>query len=502
LALQLNGNHRFRLAGLILTIALMPLLDACAMTGTKTDLHVGLPAAYRYSSKDSAKPLSAEWAALFGSPELTHLVSLALRDNLDIAAAIARIDQANAQVRISSAPLYPILTASGEAARTQTPGTVRSKIGPFRPSDNNLVFAGATASYEVDLWDKNHSLVRSADQLAEASRFDKDAIALLTSASVANAYFTVLAAQDRLRIAQNNIQTATRVLDAIKGRLSVGTATALDVAQQESVVATQRAAIPPLEQQLQQSKVAIVVLVGRPPETLPVRGGSLARLRTPSIRAGLPSQLLQRRPDVAEAEAKLAAQNANVDAARAAFFPTLQLSGRAFLESAVLRNLFRPDALLAAAAADVMQPIFDGYNLQGQYDLQRGRDDELIQIYRKAILTALSDVENALVAVEQTTRHEQLQAEVVRASRRAYEITEQRLREGTIDIVTVLTTELTLFQAEDSLAQFRLARYQAIVSLIQALGGGWTAPPLPNLFHPVITPIPAASKTAQIGEQL
>jgi outer membrane protein, multidrug efflux system len=478
------------------------LISGCSLTRTSADVQIGLPDAYRFSARIAAKPLPTQWASLFAAPELSRLVELAIHDNLDIAAAAARIEQADAQVRISSAPLYPMLTASGEASRLQTPGTLRSKISPFRASDSNLFLAGLTASYEVDLWDKNHLLARSASQLAVASRFDKDVVALATSAALANAYFQVLAAQDRLKIGQNNIDTSARVLDAIKGRLSVGTATALDVAQQESVVATQRAAIPALEQTLQQNRVAIAVLAGRPPETVTVRGGSLSRLRTPAIRSGLPSQLLLRRPDIAEAETKLAAQNASVDAARAAFFPTLQLTTRAFLESTVLRNLFRPDALLASAAADVMQPIFDGYNLQGQYDLQRGRDDELITDYRKAILTALSDVETALIAVEQTTRHEQLQQEVVRSSRRAYEITEQRLREGTIDIVTLLTAEQTLFQAEDSLAQIRLARFQAFVSLIQALGGGWTAPRGPSAIHPVITPVSAAPKTAQIGEQL
>jgi outer membrane protein, multidrug efflux system len=486
----------------IFLILVLCLLSGCSLTASSADVPIALPTSYKFSSKAAAKPLPAQWASLFASSELSRLVGLALRDNLDIAAAAARIEQADAQVRISSAPLYPMLTASGEASRLQTPGTLRSKIGPFRATDSNLFFAGLTASYEVDLWDKNHLLARSASELAVASRFDEDVIALATSASIANAYFQVLAAQDRLKIGQNNIETAARVLEAIKGRLSVGTGTALDVAQQESVVATQRAAIPVLEQTLQQNRVALAVLIGRAPETVRVRGGSLSALRTPVIRPGLPSQLLLRRPDIAEAEMNLAAQNANVDAARAAFFPTLELTSRAFLESTVLRNLFRPDALLASAAADIMQPIFDGYNLQGQYELQRGTDDELIKDYRKAILTALSDVETALIAVDQTTRHEQLQQEVVRSSRRAYEITEQRLREGTIDIVTLLQTEQTLFQAEDSLAQIRLSRFQAFVSLVQALGGGWTARNAPSAIHPVITPVSAASKTAQIGEQL
>ncbi len=280
----------------------------------------------------------------------------------------------------------------------------------------------------------------------------------------------------RLKIGQNNLQLAAKVLNAIRGRLSVGTASALDVAQQESLVATQRAALPLFEQEVQQNKIAIGVLLGRPPESVTIRGGSLARLHSPSIKSGLPSQLLLRRPDIAEAEANLAAQNANVAAARAAFFPSVQLTSRAFLESLVLKNLLRPDALLASAAADVMQPIFDGYQLQGQLALQNAKYDELVQAYRKSIVAALGDVETALVAVEQTARHESLQNQAVLASRRAYQITDSRLREGIIDIVTLLNTQQTLFQNEDVLVQVRLSRFQAIVSLIQALGGGWVKP--------------------------
>ena len=264
------------------------------------------------------------------------------------------------------------------------------------------------------------------------------------------------------------------MLEAIRQRLEVGTATALDYAQQESVVANQRASVPNLEQAVQQTRNVLAVLVGRTPQSMSVRGGSLDTLKVPGIRAGLPSQLLFQRPDIASAETRLAAQSASVAAARAAFFPTITLTGNAGVASLTLKNLLRPDALAASMAEGLVAPIFTGGNLEGQLKAAEGRQIEALEIYRKSIIQALADVENALIAVEQSAIHEKLQLAAVAAARRAYQITEVRLREGTVDVVTLLNIQLTLFQAQDQLTQVRLQRFQAAVSLYQALGGGWT----------------------------
>jgi NodT family efflux transporter outer membrane factor (OMF) lipoprotein len=218
----------------------------------------------------------------------------------------------------------------------------------------------------------------------------------------------------------------------------------------------------------------LAVLAGHTPESLQLRGGSLRSLKVPGVQAGLPVALMLQRPDIAAAEWRLSSQQANVRAARAAFLPTITLTGSLGLQSVTLKNLLRPDAVAASLAEGLTAPIFSGGNLEGQLQQAEGRQIEALEIYRKAILTALSDVENALVAVEQTTSRERLQGNVVEASRRAYLITEERLREGTIDIVTLLNTQLTYFQAQDLLVQVRLQRFQAVVSLFQALGGGWT----------------------------
>jgi NodT family efflux transporter outer membrane factor (OMF) lipoprotein len=430
------------------------------------------PSQFRAAPSRPAAALG-EWPKVFGSPELVRLTRAAEAQNFDIAAATARIRQAQAQAQIAGSSLYPQVSFGEDATRSLSPGTLRSKEPPFVGSVGNRFSLGLSASYVVDLFGRNRALVEAADLGVEASRFERDTISVATIASVANLYLQVLAAQDRRRVAQENIRTADQVLQAIRARLTVGTGTELDIAQQESVLNSQKASIPALDQLIQQNRTLLAVLVGRTPESLRVEGGSLDRLKVPTVQPGLPAQLLVRRPDIAASEQRLSAQNASVEAARLAFLPQISLTGGASLESITLKNLLRPEALAASLAQGLTQPIFDGGNLRGQLELARGREIELLEDYRKTIVTALSDVENALIAVQQSVLHERLQLAVVASARRASQITQERLREGTIDVVTLLNTQLTLFQAQDQLTQVRLQKFQAYVSLFQSLGGGW-----------------------------
>ena len=466
--------NRARKARVLPLLFALPLLGCSLLDNPNPKLAIETPASYRAARSFPAPPPAIDWPREFRSAELTRLAADAQAGNLDIAAALARIIEAEGQAEIAGAAQYPTVDADANAARSGSPGTIHNKKGPFRTTASNLFSLGLTASYEVDFWGLNAANARAGRLLLEASRFDRDVVALMTAASVANTYFTILGSQDRLRIARENTQTAERVLRAIQSRFSVGTASALDVSQEESLVATQRASIPPLEQTALQAKNLIAVLLGRTPESTTIKGGSLEHLAVAHVPPGIPSQLLLRRPDIAEAEAQLAAQNASVYAARAAFFPSIKLSASGGVESLLLKNLFRSDAFFGQMAASATQPIFDGGNLEGQFTLQKGKQVELLQTYRKAIIQAFTDVENALIAIAETTRHERLEGEVVAASSKAYRLTEQQLHEGTIDITTVLNTQQTLFQAEDTLSQIKLQRFQAMVSLYQALGGGWT----------------------------
>jgi len=464
-------------------LCLMLSLGGCLLTD-KPEPGLDIPQAYDGGPRN---PVAAEaalppldWWRGFRSRELTEIIEEARAANLDIAAAVARIVQADAQSRVAGAPLLPNVDLNGSASHSRSSqstggGSSGSSSGG---SERDNLSASLTASYEIDFWGKNRAALRAAEQTAVASRYDREVVGLTTVVAAANAYFQVLAAQDRLRVARENLQSANRVLNLIQQRLNAGTASALDTAQQESLVNTQRAAIPPLEQTLKQNRNALAVLMARSPESVRVRGGSLRGIAIPRVTPGLPSELLAQRPDIREAEAQLAAANANVENARAQMLPSISLTGEGGYQSAILRTLLRPESAFYNAAAGLTQPIFDGLRLQGNLDLQKGKQDELLQNYRKAVISGFADVENALDAIRQTALRERLQRDVVTSSRRAFEISEQRLNQGTIDLVTVLQTQQTLYQAQDTLAQARLAHVQAIVSLYQALGGGWLPKPV------------------------
>jgi NodT family efflux transporter outer membrane factor (OMF) lipoprotein len=466
---------------------LMLPLGGCLLTGDKPEPGLDIPQAYDGGPKNPALAEAAlpplDWWRGFRSKELTEVIEEARAANLDIAAAVARIVQADAQSRIAGAPLLPSIGLNGNAARAQQSKTTGLGNGKPFIDDNgfavsNNLTASLTASYEIDFWGKNRALMRAAEEAAVASRYDREVVGLTTVVAAANAYFQVLAAQDLLKVTHENLASATRVLNLIQQRLNAGTASALDTAQQESLVNTQRALIPPLERTLTQNRNTLAVLIARSPEHVRIRGGSLRSIAYPRVTPGLPSELLTQRPDIREAEANLAAANANVYNARAQFLPSINLTGEGGYQSSVLKILMRPESVFFNVAAGLTQPIFEGGKLLGNLDLQKGKQDELLQTYRKAVISAFSDVETALDGIRQTALRERLQLEVVTSSRRAFEISEQRLNQGTIDLVVVLQTQQTLFVAEIAHVQARLEHVQAIVSLYQALGGGWLPKPL------------------------
>jgi NodT family efflux transporter outer membrane factor (OMF) lipoprotein len=474
------GEMQTGYSRLIALVALALPLGGCLLT-ERVDPALDIPVSYRAGPKNAAAAEKAlprlDWWSGFRSRELTDIIEEARIANLDIAAAIARIVQADAQARIAGAALLPTVGLNGSASRSrasQSTGTGGATGGSERSSYS----ASLSASYEIDFWGKNRAALRSAEETAAASRFDREVVALTTVAATANAYFQVLTAQERLGVARRNITSAQRVLDLIRQRLTAGTASELDTSQQESLLATQRASVPQLELSLQQNANALALLIASPPSRESSRGGSVRAISIPRLTPGLPSELIAQRPDIRQAEASLAAANADVENARAAMLPSITLTGEGGYQSAVLKTLMRPESALFNLAGGLTQPIFDGQRLQGQLDLSKGRQDELLQTYRKAVISGFTDVENALAAIQQNAARERyLQAAVI-ASRRAFEISETRLREGTVDLVTVLQTQQSLFQAEDQLVQARLARLQAVVSLYQALGGGWLPKPV------------------------
>jgi multidrug efflux system outer membrane protein len=422
-----------------------------------------------------ARTPGLEWWRSFRSRELTRIIEDVRTSNLDIAQAVARVVQADAQARVTGAALLPAVALNGNASHFR-PSQAGTK-GLAGQSEFNDLIATLNASYEIDFWGKNRFALRAMEELAIASRYDREVVTLSSIAAAANAYFQMLAALDRLRAARNSLVSAKRVGGLIEQRLKAGTASALETAQQQSVIDTLNAAIPQLELLVVQNRNALAVLIGRTPETVAIRGGSLNSLVIPRVTPGLPSELLAQRPDIRQAEANLASANANVAVARAQFLPSITLTAEGGYESAVLKTLLRPESALYTLAAGLVQPIFQGGRLLGNLDLQQGHQEELLNAYRKAVISGFSDVETALSNVRLTAERERLQRAVVTSSRQAFDVSEQRFREGTLDLVTVLQTQQTLYTAEDALVQARLAHFQAVLSLYQALGGGWLPKP-------------------------
>jgi outer membrane protein, multidrug efflux system len=470
-----------RAARRIAALCIVASSAGCILTQDLPDPALDIPQGYKAGRlTDPDAPPTLDWWRGFHSPELTVLMEEAQKVNLDIAAAVARFIQADAQARVAGAPLLPSVSTGGQEANSRTSGSSASGLTNGGREVVNYQ-ASLSASYQLDFWGQYRDAAQAARETSTANRFDREVVALTTLTAVANAYFQVLAAQDRIRTAGSNIASASRILDAIKQRLKAGTGTDLDVAQQESVLANQRAAVPPLRLTLDQNINALALLVSRPPESVNVSGGSMDQITVPRVTPGLPSELLTQRPDIRRQEAQLASATANVGSARAQFFPSIQLTANGGYQSSALVSLFQPHAAFFSLVGGLTQPIFDGGAILGNFELTKAKQDELLQTYRKTVVSAFTDVDNALASIRQNTDKLRLQQEVVRASRRAFQLSEQQLRAGTADIVTVLNTQLTLFQAEDVLWQAKLARLLAIVSLYQALGGGWE----PKMEKPV-----------------
>ncbi len=428
------------------------------------------PASPAPGSPAAASPWpEAGWWHGFGSTQLDELIAEAERNNDDLAGAIARVREADAQVRIAGAPLFPSLDLGADATRERTvvPG------GASGPRLTNIFNPQITASYELDFWGKNRALRNAARASALASRYDQQTVALTVVSSVAGTYFQALEFLDRIQVARQNLENGQKILHGLKLEQTAGTATGLDVAQQETAVALLDAAIPPLLQQFRQFVYALAVLVGKTPESIDVTSGSLTEISRPAIATGLPSQLLSRRPDVAEAEQQLIAANADITVARAALFPDIALTASGGYESSKLASLISPANRVYALSAGLTQPIFHGGALRGQVAFSEARYTELLTTYHKTVLTAFSNVESALVAARQTADQQERQRDAVAKARRAFEFAQAQMSAGTVNVLTVLNTENALFSAQDVLVQVEYSHLQALIDLYTALGGGW-----------------------------
>lgn len=455
----------------LLACAIALSLGACATRSDPSAPALPLPAAYLEPATSSTDArVAPDWWRAFGSPELVALVDDAQRGSPTLAIAVERVTQAELAVNTAGASLFPSLSATGSTGsrRSETAG---GGSGTTRSSSLSL-----GASYEVDLWGRIAAGVRGAEASRDASRYDLETARLSLTRGVADAYFQVLALRMRLGIARENLAIAERVLRIAEARYQNGAASALDVSRQRSTVLSQRAALLPLDLQARQTVSALALLLGRPPQALQVQATDLNAITVPEVSAGLPSDLLTRRPDLASAEAQLRAAAANIDATRAALLPSISLSASAGAASGALLSMSNPVSTLGLSAT-VVQALFDGGRLRSAVSVSESARRSLLESYRGAVYQALKDVEDALGNGTQGRAQEQAQLAIRDEAQRSLSLSERRFREGADDLSTLLDAQRTLFTAQDALAQTRLARLNAATALFTALGGGWELPP-------------------------
>lgn len=424
---------------------------------------------------------SADWWNGFGSPELSGLIAEAQANNRDISAAMARVAEAEQQAAIVRASLFPQLNAQAQAQRSNALASGQSGTGSSAPAvagtTQNSFALTMGATYELDIWGLARANWRAAREAVKSARYAQQSVAMSVVAGVANGYFDVLTLRDRIAIANDNIAAIDGILSIVKLKVSTGTSSDLELAQEEAQLEAVSAQLPALRQQELDARLQLAVLLGRLPERFSVAGQSPAGIRLPDVTPGIPAEVLVRRPDVALAEANLAQAHANLDAARKALLPQFALTGSGGFASATLSTLLHSSAALWTAGAGATQTIFEGGKLIGQKNLAYATQKELIAAYQTAVLNALSDVESALGTVSNDEAQEAHLRREVEAAREAFRISELQYREGAGDLLAVLQAQQTLFEARDQLAQARLARMQAIVHLYEALGGGWREPP-------------------------
>ncbi|MBS7414920.1 efflux transporter outer membrane subunit [Pseudomonas syringae] len=447
------------------------LLSACQTPAPPLDSGIRPPASWAFAENAAAQRSDVRWWQQFGSPQLNRLIEQASRDSHEVAAAMARVRQAQASAIIGGAPLLPELAFDVRGERNKFVRNSDRKANPSDDNNTNNFTSDLTASYEVDFWGGIAAGRDSALQGLRASQFDQATVELILLANVADRYAQTLAAREQGRIAELNLTNAQDVLRLVQTRYESGSATALELAQQKNLVATQQRELPRVQQLANEQLITLSALLGQPVQNLHLADQPFDTLNWPDIGPGLPSELLTRRPDLAKAEAELAAAQANVTVARAAMLPKLTLSARLGTENTRAEDWLR--APFSSLAAGLVGPIFNNGRLAAERDKATARQEELLETYRGAIINSFADVEKALNSIRGLDQQRYWHEEELKQAQTAFRIAQNRYQEGAEDLLTVLETQRTLYLAQDVSVQLRLARLQASIALYKALGGGW-----------------------------
>jgi multidrug efflux system outer membrane protein len=409
-----------------------------------------------------------KWWEVFQDKELQGLIRTALKNNYDIRIAATRVLEARAQLGITRADQLPSLNAGGNVTSERNP-----KIGPIPGYELTQGQVSASAAWNVDFWGRYRRATESARATLLANEWAQKEVKATLVANLASSYFLLRQLDLELEISKRTLGSRQDSLELTKTLEQHGINSLLDVRQSEQLVYTAAEEVPDLERQIEQEENAISILLGNNPGDVP-RGLKLTEQpHSPEVPVGLPSSLLERRPDIREAEENLVAANAQIGVARAAYFPQISLTGTAGYESAALTNLFTGPAGIWTLVGSVTQPIFQGGRLKSNVRLAEAQHEQLLLTYQQTIQGAFRDVSNALVAYRKFREFRVQQEHLLESAQDAARLSQVRFKAGTADYLEVLTNETNSFSAELALAQARGNELNALVQLYQALGGGW-----------------------------
>ncbi|MBQ0755248.1 MAG: efflux transporter outer membrane subunit [Gammaproteobacteria bacterium] len=448
---------------LLVSALSLSFISACSIKGGVVAPDVEVADGWQYAAlmtSASVEAPSESWWTAFQSDELNDLVRIALANNTDVAAAEARLRQADAQITVAGSSLWPAVSISADSARNGV-------LHQGQTSKNYR--AGVAASYELDMWGGQRAQRASAHASGDAAIYAWDAARTTVVASVVNSWLEVLALRQRIRVAQENVVNAEKVLAIVEAKYRHGAGSALSLAQQQGQVASQRAGIEPLLQQQRETTAALALLIGQTVQGFAVTTVDLSEVVDLKVITDLPSAVLARRPDVQQAEAQLRAADANVVVARAAMFPNLSVTGALGFDSVRSASLFDGDPTYGLTAS-LSQALFQGGRLKAQSAVARARFDELAAGYVGVVLAALNEADLALARVHALEEQIRWQSEQLAHAQRAYDLVETRYNAGGEGLLTVLEVQRSLFSAQDQHLQLRLARLQAQVTLYRALG--------------------------------
>jgi len=468
------------------SLALAIALAGCKFGPNYKRPAVNTPATYRGAQApdiDTAATSSLgdqKWVEVFHDPVLQDLLREALANNYDVRIAAQRVLEQQAQVSVTRAAQFPTLNAGGSYNALRLPGGLLGGSNNNNNSNSNndatTSYAGgltASAAWNLDFWGQYRRQTEAARAQLLATQWGSRAARTQVIQDVVTNYLQLRALDEQLDITRKTIATRQESLKLTQTLEQGGSTTLADVRQAEELLYTAQANVPSLEQQIEQQENALSLLLGRNPSTV-IRGQKITEQPHPqAVPAGIPSALLERRPDILQAEATLVAANAQIGVARAAYFPQISLSGQGGTNSSQLKSLFDSKNVYMYASGSISQPIFDGGKIRANYRLAKATQQEMVLSYQKTIASALRDVSNALVAYRKTTEYREQQDHEVAATADAVRLARLRYQGGSTSYLEVLTNDATLYTAQLTLVNAQQQEALSLVQLYSSLGGGW-----------------------------